>query len=276
MVAAVMQRVGMLSAFCAAMVGAAQEARAEQALWEAGMGLAAMRLPHYRGSNQTHDWLLPLPYAVYRGEIFRADRDGARARLVESERVDLDLSFAASAPTRSKDNLVRVGMPDLAPTVEVGPNMTVQLARTNHWKAELRVPVRAAITLQSSPRILGWIATPNVNIDMKVMGWDVGMFTGPILGSRGFNGYFYDVAPIYATAARATFRAQGGWGGWQTTAGVSKRMGNLWLGAFVKADSVASARYVASPLVRQQHTLAFGLAASWVFAQSSERVVGAD
>ncbi len=253
---------------------------ADQPLWEVGMGLAAMRLPHYRGSNQTHDWLLPLPFAVYRGEIFRADREGARARLVEADRFDLDLSFAASAPTRSKDNLARIGMPDLAPTVEVGPNLIVLLGRGTGlglpWKVELRVPVRAAITLQSRPHTIGWIATPNVNIDMKVMDWNVGLFTGPIIGNRGLNGYFYDVAPTYATAARAAYRAEAGWGGWQTTAGVSKRSGNLWVGAFVKADSVARARYAASPLVRQQNTAAIGVAVSWVFAQSSQRVSGED
>ena len=53
-------------------------------LWELGIGAAAVRLPDYRGSDQAHSYLLPLPYVVYRGKILRADRDGARALLLET------------------------------------------------------------------------------------------------------------------------------------------------------------------------------------------------
>ena len=263
-------------ALAAALSVVSVTAHADQPLWEAGMGLAGLHLPHYRGSNQTRNWLLPLPYVVYRGEVFKADREGARARLIESQRFDLDLSFAASAPTSSKDNIARAGMPDLAPTVEIGPNLSVLLGRGSFWKAELRVPVRAAVTLRSSPKVIGVIATPNINLDVKVQGWDIGLFTGPIIGSRGLNSYFYDVAPAYATATRPTYHADGGLGGWQITTGISRRMGNLWVGAFVKADSVASARYVNSPLVRQKQTTAYGIAVSWVFANSSQRVADDD
>ena len=83
-------------------------------MWELGLGVAALRLPHYRGSDQSHTWTLPVPYVQYRGEIFKANRDGARALLFDSDRVQLDLSVAASAPTRSNDNRARRGMTDLA------------------------------------------------------------------------------------------------------------------------------------------------------------------
>ena len=36
-------------------------------LWELGLGVAALRLPDYRGSDQSSTYLLPLPYVVYRG-----------------------------------------------------------------------------------------------------------------------------------------------------------------------------------------------------------------
>ena len=69
----------------------AKPAAATQPLWELGLGAAWVRMPHYRGSDQNHQWLLPVPYAVYRGQIFRATRDGARAVLreweVETERL---------------------------------------------------------------------------------------------------------------------------------------------------------------------------------------------
>ncbi|MCK6435001.1 MAG: MipA/OmpV family protein, partial [Aquabacterium sp.] len=36
-------------------------------LWELGIGAGMLRLPHYRGSDQSHLWLLPVPYVAYRG-----------------------------------------------------------------------------------------------------------------------------------------------------------------------------------------------------------------
>ena len=107
----------------------ASPSRADQPLWELGLGAGWLQLPHYRGSDQNHQWLLPVPYAVYRGEIFRANRDGARAVLLDSERLDVDISTALSAPIRSRGNRARAGMPNLAPTFELGPNVNFNLAK---------------------------------------------------------------------------------------------------------------------------------------------------
>ena len=63
------------------------------------MGLTVLRLPHYRGSDQSHGWLLPLPYFVYRGEFLKADREGAHAMLYESGSVNIDMSLAARGRT---------------------------------------------------------------------------------------------------------------------------------------------------------------------------------
>jgi outer membrane scaffolding protein for murein synthesis (MipA/OmpV family) len=245
---------------------------ADQPLWEVGAGVGTLRLPHYRGSDQSHTWVLPVPYFVYRGRILKADREGARAVLLDADRIDVDVSVAATAPTRSRDNRARQGMPDLDPTFEIGPNVNYALWRSGDAKLQLRAPVRAAFTLESHPRMIGWLATPNINLDMKVSGWNVGLLTGPIFGSRGMNGYFFDVAPEFATTARPAYRAPGGYAGWRAVAGVSRRLGSFWLGGFVAGDSVRNAQFVDSPLVRKHNTLALGFAVSYVFATSSQRV----
>jgi MipA family protein len=251
-------------------------ARADQPLWEAGLGVGVLRLPHYRGSDQSHTWVLPVPYFVYRGEFLRADRDGARAMLLDSERLDVDVSLAATAPTRSEDNRARAGMPDLSPTVEFGPNVNFTLARGASWKLQARVPVRAAFTLESGPDMIGWLATPNLNLDLRTHGWNVGVLTGPLFGTRRMNGYFFDVAPQFATPQRPSYRAPAGYAGWRLVSGVSRRIGEFWLGGFVAADSVNGARFDDSPLVRRRDTVAFGFAVSWVFAQSGQRVARED
>jgi outer membrane protein len=254
----------------------AGSARADQPLWEAGVGLGVLRLPHYRGSDQSHTWVLPVPYVVYRGDLLRADRDGARARLFNDERFDVDVSAAATAPTRSEDNRAREGMPDLAPTVEIGPNINYTLSRGEQWTLQARLPIRAAFTLESGPDMIGWMATPNVNLDMRVHGWNVGMLTGPIFGTRRINGYFFDVAPEFATAERPAYQSRGGYAGWRLLGAVSRRLGDFWVGGYISGDSVRNARFHDSPLVRQRETVAFGIAVSWIFAESDQRVPDED
>jgi outer membrane scaffolding protein for murein synthesis (MipA/OmpV family) len=254
----------------------AGNARADQPLWEAGLGLGVLRLPHYRGSDQSHTWVLPVPYLVYRGDLLRADRDGARARLFNDERFDVDVSVAATAPTRSEDNRARAGMPDLAPTVEVGPNINYTLSRGDDWKLQARLPIRAAFTIEAGPDMIGWMATPNLNLDLRRQGWNVGLLTGPIFGTRRINAYFFDVAPEFATAERPAYQSRGGYAGWRLLGAVSRRFANYWVGGYISGDSVRNARFHDSPLVRQRETVAFGIALSWVFAESDQRVPDED
>lgn len=245
---------------------------AELPLWELGLGVAGLSLPHYRGAEKSTRWLLPVPYAVYRGEVLRANRDGVKALLFDTDRADLDLSLSATAPSRSADEPVRLGMPDLKGTLEFGPNLNLRLARGPGWKLELRLPVRAAFTLESSPRAIGWSVSPNLNVDHALGAWNLGAQVGLLWADRKLNSYFYDVAPAYVTAARPGFSADAGRAGWQGTLGLSRRDKNRWFGAFLRSDSLAGSRLADSPLVRRTHNMSFGVALSWVLWESDRLV----
>ncbi|MBV1733445.1 MAG: MipA/OmpV family protein, partial [Hydrogenophaga sp.] len=52
--------------------GQTAHAAEEKPLWEAGIGVATVSFPAYRGSDQHHNFLLPSPYFVYRGEFLKA------------------------------------------------------------------------------------------------------------------------------------------------------------------------------------------------------------
>lgn len=251
-------------------------AQADAPLWELGLGAGAVQLPHYRGSDQNYRRLLPVPYAVYRGQILRATREGARAVLLDRDGFDFDISLAASPPTRSKDNDARRGMADLAPTLEVGPNANLRLVQGNGWKLDLRVPVRAVFSVERRPEALGWTVNPVLNVDWDLPGWRLGAQAGPLWATRRFNAHYYDVAAADATASRRAYSAGAGYGGWRWTVGSSRRVGAWWLGAFVRGDSVAGATFDNSPLVRQRHNLSAGLAFSRVFAVSDARVAVVD
>ncbi|MGZ9075873.1 MAG: MipA/OmpV family protein, partial [Burkholderiaceae bacterium] len=111
----------------------------EQALplWEVGGGATVLRVPDYRGSEEVRTYVFPLPWFVYRGEFFRADREGVRARLFDSERVDLRIGIGGSVPVDSDRNQARQGMEDLRPLFEVGPVANVHLWRTDDRRAAL-------------------------------------------------------------------------------------------------------------------------------------------
>ena len=274
------------SAWAAGVTAAGPELDADPApggtrpLWELGVGAAALRLPDYRGADQGRNYLLPLPYVVYRGTWFKADRDGARAILLDSARVKMDLSLAASAPARSEHNTARRGMRDLKGLAEIGPNLNLELARSmpGRWKLDLRLPLRAAFTLERSPRFVGTTFSPNLNLDLAGVagGWNVGLLTGPVFGDSRYHRHFYGVDAADAIVGRPAYTARGGYGGWQALASTSRRFGNTWVGAFVRYDRLDGAAFDDSPLMRRKSALAFGLGVSWILATSSERVSGRD
>jgi len=252
----------------------------QRPLWELGIGVSGLRVPDYRGSDQSHSYLLPFPYIVYRGKWLKSDRDGTRALLFDSQAVKLDLSLGATVPAQSDDNKAREGMPDLPGTAEIGPSLNLTLARSprKHWKLDLRMPLRAAITLQRSPRYVGLTFSPNINLDVigSDGGWNVGMLTGPLFADRKNHQLYYGVDAAYATQQRRAYEASGGYAGWQTVASTSRRFGNVWLGGFVRHEALHGATYEDSPLVRKNSALTVGFGISWVLHTSSETVPSSD
>ena len=250
----------------------------DEPLWEAGIGVAALHFPDYRGSDRERTYALPVPYFIYRGEIVKADRQGVRGLFLHTDRVDLNASVGASLPVSSRKNSAREGMPDLKPSIEAGPSLEIHLWRTpdRRAKLDLRLPVRAAVTIESDPRFVGTQFFPNLNLDVHdpagLTGWNLGLLAGPVFTDRRYNRYFYEVAPQYATAARPAYSPDGGYAGAQFIAALSKRFPKFWAGAFVRYDTLRGAAFDESPLVRSKRYAAAGIGISWIFAESSKRV----
>ena len=141
----------------------------------------------------------------------------------------------------------------------------------------MRAPVRAAFTLDGRPEMVGWTATPSINLDLPGrLGWNLGLQAGPVWGSRRWHAYFYDVPVALATPERPAYRSRGGYAGGQFTAALSRRFERTWAGLFVKYDTLQGAVIAASPLVRQRENLSIGVALVYVFAESSQRVASDD
>jgi outer membrane scaffolding protein for murein synthesis (MipA/OmpV family) len=256
-------------------------AQSTEPLWEFGMGATGLRIPDYRGSDHNSYYLLPIPYFVYRGDKVRVDRQGPRAKVFESPRLELDFSALVSPPVDSSKNHARQGMPDLDPTVELGPQINLIVARdeVKDWRFDLRLPVRAVVATDiKRSRGAGYTVFPHAYYSghPELLGarWNLGLTTGLLFASRDYHDYFYTVAPQFATAERPAYQAPGGYSGAVVSGSLGRRFGKLWAGGFVRYDNLRGAAFEPSPLVRQTNSVIAGVAFAWVFAESAERVAG--
>jgi MipA family protein len=248
----------------------------EEPLWEYGLGVGAVAFEDYRGSNSSHVYPLPIPTLSYNGTFLKSDRDGVRGTLFNQDRVELNLSVNATTPVRNDRE--RDGMPDLKSTLELGPSLDLHLFRSEdaRFKFDLRMPLRAAFTVEASPKMIGWTFTPRFNLDVAdplgFGGWHLGMLAGPLFADRRYHDYFYTVAPQYATADRPAYQAVGGYAGTQSIISTSKRFPHFWVGAFIRYDTLAGAAFLDSPLVQRKSYWAAGFGISWMIQRSSTMV----
>jgi outer membrane scaffolding protein for murein synthesis (MipA/OmpV family) len=260
-------------------LGASFCAVAEQKpLWEAGLGLGVLMFPDYRGSDRTQTYPLPVPYFVYRGEFLKADRNGVRGRFFDSDRVEVNVTMNASAPVDSKDNAAREGMPDLRPTIEIGPSLDLTAWRSGdrRSKLDLRLPLVTGVTIEGSPQSTGWQFSPRLNLDVQdpggPAGWNLGLVAGPLFGDRRQHRYFYSVGQQFATPQRPAFEARRGYAGAQFLVALSKRFPSYWVGGFLRYDTLRGAVFGDSPLVKRDSYLAGGIALAWIIGESSRMV----
>jgi len=271
-------RKGALAALSLAALATSVEAAEDQPLWELGAGVAAFSFPMYRGSDQTNNFLMPVPLFTYHGDFLKADRQGIRGSFFDSDWLDLTVSLALSPPVSSKDITARAGMSDLKGTFEIGPEMDVTFWRSENRArfVKLLVPLRTAITVEGSPKSIGWVFHPKLNMDITDIsgmgGWNLGMLAGPLFGDKRQHAYYYSVEPQYATADRPAYEAKAGYAGMQYLVALSKRFSSYWVGGFVRYDNLSGATFENSPLVRQKDYVAAGIAVTWVFGESSTRV----
>jgi outer membrane protein len=264
----------LLALLLAGMTPAQAELKPE---WELGLGVAAIDFPLYRGAAERRSYLLPAPYVQYRGKFLQVDRDRVRGLLFRSERVELDVSLNGAVPVSSQDSEARRDMPDLDPTLELGPSLNFHLYydERRHTNLDLRLPVRAVFAVGTRHITRqGWLAQPTLSLDLRtvVPGWSLGLQGSLLFGDQDYHSYFYDVAPQYATALRPAYSASGGFAGKQLLASLSRRYGDVWMGGFVKWDDLNGAVFADSPLVQRGQSFAAGFMVAWVFAKSDRLV----
>ena len=272
-------RAKLLALTICTMLPCVADAAARQApLWEAGLGVGALGFADYRGADTDSVYPVPVPYFIYRGRFLRADRNGIRGLFLSSDRMEVNLSLNATTPVRSSSRGARSGMPSLRPTLELGPSLDIHLWKStqSQFKLDLRIPARTAVTVEPSPRRVGWLFSPNLNLDVTDpgghRGWNLGFLAGPVFADRRYNEYFYSVAPQFSTSARPAYRASGGYSGAQFVLSASKRFNRYWVGGFARYDTLSNAGFADSPLVKSNHFWSAGLGIAWMIGESAQLV----
>ncbi len=245
--------------------------------WEVGVSAAALYAPDYRGADEMRTRGLALPYLVYRGERLRADRDGLRAELIETSRVEFNLSAGLGLPVNSDRNEARRGMQEIDWVLEFGPAMNVRLGSWDGGRndLQLRLPVRAAFALDGGADYVGTVFAPNVRATFRGVPWAgnavLRVSTGPVFATGDYHRFYYGVEPRFATATRPAYRPGAGYSGWDVSASAIKIAGDWRFFGFTGLDLIHGAAFEDSPLIRRKSNWSVGLGFAYVFAKSSER-----
>lgn len=253
----------------------ALHAESAPARWELGVGLSGLSVPEYRGSDQQKNYLLPIPYLIYRGERLNVDRRGMRGLLFSSNTmaVNIDGDFGIAAV--SKQNGPRAGMSDLDFMLHVGPSLEFTLYERGHSEVlKIKLPAQAVVSMDlSEAGTNGWFFYPRLHYIIRRHQWTLGAALGPIFGTRDYHQYYYGVSTADATTTRPQYSVGAGYSGSRLSMSLSRRMGDIWLGMFARYENIADSVYADSPLVRSNHSLVTGLGVAWVFLRSRHAAV---
>jgi MipA family protein len=256
----------------------AQEGKSEgKPLWELGVAGGAAQLPAYPGSADRVSRFLLLPYVVYRGEIFRADRDTAGARLIKTDDFEFDIGFGGSLGASSKEVAARQGMPSLGTSLEFGPRFKYVLSRpTADSRVTFALPVRTVIEFKGGLKQRGIVAEPEISFNKfnAFAGWGLSVTGSALFGNERVQNYLYGVPTQFATTARPAYAAKAGFIGTRFTVATSRSLSpESTLGLFARWENSSSAANVDSPLHLKSNGFSVGVGLTYTFAKSN-RLVG--
>ena len=264
-----------LAFVCAPTVAQAQQALP---LWELGVVVGAGYLPDYPAADEYSARVVPLPYFVYRGKVFRSEESGLlRGRFINTGRVELDISLAGALDVKSKDNLARAGMPDLDWMGQIGPRLQIVLARAaRDAHVDLELPVRAVLSTDFSKiEHIGFLSVPELAYQHDNVfgnGTRLKLGLGLTFADQQFQEVLYGVPDAFATATRPAYDATAGYMGAKISLGVAAPVSPaLRVLGQVRADFHHGAANEASPLFRSKTTGTVLVGAIWSFLYSSQR-----
>lgn len=224
---------------------------------EVGIGIATQILADYRGSHRYSPDAIALPYAFFRGKIFKIDQRGARGEFLKTSRWELNLSLDGSLSVGDERNEERRGMPELDSSVEIGPSFNINLTGENFDEGwSMRLPVRAVFTVSpDNIESIGFVSNPRLTWRKPNVGrqWRISINTGPLFASRHYHAYFYDVEQRFTLPDRPVYQSTTGYSGWTNRVSFSRLIHDWRVAIAVRYDALDGATFEDSPLVKTEH-----------------------
>ena len=240
-------------------------------LWELGIAGGILNIPHYEGSEQKYTLPLAFPYLIYRGDFLKADEEGIRGELFNSESVSIDLGFSFGLPVKG-DNRAREGMPDLHLSGQIGPRLNWFITKPkNGPQISFHLPVRHARDIKNTSQ--GWVVEPSIKIEQRNIGpgsrFSARFDAGLLYANKRYHDYYYEVAPQFATASRTEYEASSGLSNFFLgVSGSYKLSERLNLNGFVRWKTLSPGVVDDSPLVTDENYFALGIGVNWIFKTS--------
>lgn len=254
--------------------GAIAQENASLPLWEVGAFGTAIKQQAYPGSSQQLDRALVLPFFIYRGQYFRADRGSVGLRAVKTDALEVDVGFSGAFGSNSNDIDARKGMPDLGTLVEFGPRVKWNLGSgPGNGRLRAELALRGVFDLSDSFKDKGLSLEPELIFERRTAG-GMGYSTsvGLVFGDERLAETFYGVAPAYATATRPAYKAQSGLIMSRVSVNLFQNVTpNLRVFGFARLTSVDGAANNSSPLVRQNTGSTVGIGLLYTLARSESR-----
>lgn len=243
--------------------------------WEVGLGIGGINVPHYRGSRDNHTYVIPYPYMIYRGEKVKMDKQGITGWLLKTEKLKVDISLAAGIPVPSDPDGTRASMPELDPTLEIGPALHVKLWQHDHEYQSLwlSLPIRSAYSIDSlNIEHQGWVFTPAAIFNITRQHehyWQANISLGPLYGDAQYHHYFYGVDKQYATPNRNPYRGKAGYAGVRASISLIIRNKARMISLYWRRDSLKNSVFSSSNLVKTNDYQIIGLSYTWFLVKSS-------
>ncbi|MHB1565201.1 MAG: MipA/OmpV family protein [Acidiferrobacter sp.] len=240
------------------------------ARWRLGAGLALFAAPAYPGSRDLRSFVYPYPYFFYQTPLWHWRHDRVHIRPSAGSPWSLGVAVNATPPDPAGIPATRIGMPELAPTLAIGPEIRYRL-RWRPWGLFTTIGVhsryRLAVPSDFHVRTVGVGAGPFIEWQNRRRShWPMTLDMGPVWRTAGDNRYFFTVPVGDATTNRPAYQAPGGYAGVRLTASVSHRLGHYVITVFARGRYYGGAVFRYSPLLTARMTVLAGVALVWIFA----------
>jgi outer membrane scaffolding protein for murein synthesis (MipA/OmpV family) len=239
---------------------------------EAGFGLSVINVPHYVGSDEAEQFVLPFPYLRYRSEKITIDRNLIQGNLWQSGNWSLEISLGGAVKVDSDKSQARKDMDDLDFIIEAGPALHYYFLgdRSKGNAMFLELPIRFANStdftqasyrgITFNPRVVwrreyllnGYEIRPQISLGLRS-------------ASSHYHDYIYGVDSRFVTRERNGYKGDKGYGGWQ--AGYSTAvLWSDWIAAgFMRYVGISGAAFEDSPLVKTRSSFIAGMALAYLF-----------